>query len=329
MHLKHNRISHTKNTTTLKKRILISVVILFAVAITTLVSLSLVVGYKATHPEIRDINKLPSDYDLRFENVTFENRKDDITLKGWWIPTEKEMIFDDKKTVIFSHGYGYNRQEMPFNSLLLAKKLTEEGYNVFMFDFRNSGESEASATSIGLNEQKDLLAAIEFVENDKQSNRIALMGWSMGAATSIIAGEKSDTVKAVIADSPFADLHTYSKESFSYWTGLPEYIGAILINTSEIFYPELRTEDVKPYESAEGYQKTSKGLFLIHSKEDKAIPYEQSEKIHDSYKGSKIWIPSKGGHIRSYNYQQTQYENKVLDFLDDYIQESDIVSFKI
>ena len=144
-----------KNKSSLKKKIGITFISIVMVSIISFVALSLIVGYKATHPEIKDIDKNPADYNLEYEDITFYNNRDDITLKGWWIPSTKKSLFLDNKTVIFSHGYGYNRQEMPFNSLMLAKKLAQEGYNVMMFDFRNSGESEVSSTSIGLNEQYD------------------------------------------------------------------------------------------------------------------------------------------------------------------------------
>lgn len=283
----------------------------------SLISISLIVGYKVTHPTIRSIDKNPLDYELTYENVDFSNTKDNINLKGWWIPTTIPSIETPKKTVIFSHGYGYNRQKMPFDSLKLAKKLSEEGYNVLMFDFRNSGESQKSATTMGYNEKNDLLAAISYVIQEKNSRQVALMGWSMGGATSILAGAEIDEVKAVIADSPFADLEEYSSDSFSYWTGLPPLISTLITRTSELFYPELRTNKVKPYLAYKGFK--NKGLFLIHGKKDGAIPYKQSQKIHEYFPKSELWTPKEGGHIRTYNFYEEKYEEKVLKFLKEQI----------
>lgn len=302
----------------LVRKSLVLIVSLFALLFVVLVSVSLLVGYKVTHPSIKGIDKTPSDYKLTYEDVKFMNKKDDIQLKGWWIPTQLPSIDYPSKTIIFSHGYGYNRQKMPFDSLKLAKKLSEEGYNILMFDFRNSGESQKGMTTFGYNEKNDLLSAVSFVSKMKNSKEVVLMGWSMGGATSILAGAEADEVTAVIADSPFADLEEYSSESFSYWTGLPPIVAALITRTTEFFYPELRTTEVKPYLAARNFD--NKGLFLIHGKEDGAIPYKQSQQIHNSLPKSQIWLPKEGGHIRTYKYNEEQYEEKVIDFLKEQTQ---------
>ncbi|MDF0725563.1 hypothetical protein PY093_02400 [Cytobacillus sp. S13-E01] len=80
---------------------------------------------------------------------------------------------------------------------------------------------------------------------------------------------------------------------------------------------EIKRSEVKPIAAAGNYP-PNKGLFLIHSVKDGAIPYNQSQRIHESSQNSELWIPPKGGHIRTYYYFKEEYEEKVLLFLDNY-----------
>ncbi|WP_059104112.1 alpha/beta hydrolase [Shouchella shacheensis] len=278
-------------------------------------SLSILIGYKVTNPQTDQLGRSPADYGLAFEDVRFYNEIDHLMLSGWWIPTSDLSVFETQKAVIFSHGYGYNRANMPFSSLQLAKRMHEEGYHILMFDFRNSGSSDQAPTTIGRHEKLDLLSAVHYVSEEKQVKKMALMGWSMGAVSAILAGAEAEEVKAVIADSPFADLHQYAKDSFHYWTGLPPFLATGMTKITEVVIPEFKTGEVRPIYTVKSYPE-DKGLFLIHSKQDGAIPYLESKQIHNESKSSELWLSEKGGHMRSYYHFQEGYEEKVLDFLE-------------
>ncbi|MBU3229653.1 alpha/beta fold hydrolase [Alkalihalobacillus clausii] len=302
------------NTFSFKKWLFIVLTTLMAIVV-LLAALTVFIGYKVTNPTIRLLHTNPNNVGLDYEDVSFSNIVDNISLSGWWIPSDQQSLFQNEKAVIFSHGYGYNRTEMPFSSLELAAAMHEAGYHVFMFDFRNSGMSEKAPTTFGGNEKSDLLSAIRYVHDQQGIENIALVGWSMGAATSIMAGAEADEVKAVVADSPFSDLNEYAKNSFHYWTGLPKSLAAGTARAVEAIVPTFNLEDVRPIYAATQYNQ-EKGLFLIHSRKDGAIPYTESEAIHSHAAGSELWLPEKGGHIRSYFHYKAEYEERVLNFLD-------------
>ncbi len=303
------------------KKILKRIILITSLSLFTFFGLfisgAIIIGYKVTNPSIKTIDKYPSDYGLEYEDLSFYNIKDNLTLRGWWIPTKHTSLLQNERAVIFAHGYGFNRTKMPFDSLELAKRLNKEGYHVLMFDFRNSGLSDKGTTTLGSNERLDLLSAIQYTSKQKNIKDIALMGWSMGAATSILVGLESEEVKAVIADSPFSDLDSYTKESFQYWTGLPSVFAKGFIKVNQLVFPEFKVHEVKPILAAQEYP-LGKGLFLIHSKNDGAISYVQSQKIHEKSVNSFLWISPKGGHIRSYNHFKEEYEERVLQFLENH-----------
>ncbi len=132
-------------------------------------------------------------YRLSYENVSFTSERDGIPLIGWSIPAATS----NGLTVIVAHGYKNNRLQDNVPVMSLIEKLSSKGYNFYMFDFRNSGESGGDQTTVGEYEQLDLLAAIRYVK-EHRSDKIVLLGYSMGAATSLLAATQSPDVAAVI-----------------------------------------------------------------------------------------------------------------------------------
>ncbi|MCH6264486.1 alpha/beta fold hydrolase [Neobacillus citreus] len=55
-------------------------------------------------------------------------------------------------------------------------------------------------TGLGFFENHDLYAAIDYAIQKKNQKHIALLGWSMGASTALIAGCEHPAVSAIIAD---------------------------------------------------------------------------------------------------------------------------------
>jgi pimeloyl-ACP methyl ester carboxylesterase len=180
------------------------------------------------------VPKSPKDYGLDFEAVEFK-AEDNVRIKGWLIPGTKQ------KLVIMTHvggltKYGstekykdlsklYNR-EIEF--LKTARHLHDRGYWVLMFDFRNHGESgpdpNKGMTGIGLEEYKDVVAAMGFVKsrNDTKDMDIAFVSFCMGANSTIIAMSKQPGafkgVKCLMAIQPISMevfVRTYAKKFLS------------------------------------------------------------------------------------------------------------------
>lgn len=288
--------------------------LMFIMLITTIL-MSVYVGLKLTVPKRDSIKDTPKEYGLTYEDVSFKSKKDNIILKGWWIPAQSDKSLSvSYKTVIFSHGYGDNRALYDISVMNLAKRLNLEGYNVLAFDFRAEGESEGEFVSVGEFEKYDLLAAIDFVKNDKDSKKINLIGWSMGATTSLLAAADSKDVQAVVADSPFAALKDYLGENLPYWSGLPEKPFTNIILS---FLPIIRGVKLENVDAIKAVRKLeNKPLLLIHSKDDKAIPYSNTERIYEASDKmfTQKWITEKADHIKSYLIEKENYEDRVVNF---------------
>ncbi|MBM7655902.1 alpha/beta hydrolase [Neobacillus cucumis] len=275
------------------------------------------IGLYLTHPFPAKTTKTPMEYGLEFEDIEFFSRKDQLKLSGWWIPAATKQ---SQKTVITAHGYMNERAMEGIEGLQLAKALSEHGYNVLMFDFRNTGKSKGRTTGIGYFERHDLYSAIDYALREKNQEKIALLGWSMGAAASLIAGCEHPSVTAIIADSPFSELGPFLKENLSYWTKLPKKPFTSIIYHSMRLLLKIDPAEVSPINHVKNTK--GKSFFLIHSKTDEAIPYTESEKIVQSISSDnhrELWLTNDGPHVNSYLLNKQEYAQRVLQFLEQHL----------
>jgi fermentation-respiration switch protein FrsA (DUF1100 family) len=136
------------------------------------------------------------------EEVTFENKKAEITLAGTLTQPESG---DNFASVILISGSGpQNRDEelmghKPF--LVLSDYLTRNGIAVLRFDDRGTGESTgkfASATSADL--ATDVEAAVQYLKTRKEidQTKIGLAGHSEGGIIAPMVAGRSEDVAFII-----------------------------------------------------------------------------------------------------------------------------------
>jgi len=80
--------------------------------------------------------------------------------------------------VILFHGYGAEKSA----TIPEAKAFLDMGFSVLLVDFRGSGESSESYTTVGFKEADDVAAAVNYAKEHLPHRRIILYGQSMGAA---------------------------------------------------------------------------------------------------------------------------------------------------
>jgi Dipeptidyl aminopeptidases/acylaminoacyl-peptidases len=288
---------------------LIVLLVLIAVNITGVFGVSANVGWQLTHPVRQPVDETPQSAGLPFTEVSFSSRGDGLNLKGWFIPAQGST-----KTVIFAHGYRKNRLQNDVPGLPLAQALAADHYNVLMFDFRNSGESDGKLTSVGQYEVQDLLGAVDFIQSKPEiSSQIVLMGFSMGAATAILAGAREPAVTAVIADSPFADLKTYLNQNLSVWTELPSFPFNQAFFMIVPVMTGLDMNEVSPVKEVKNLG--GHPLLLIHGTGDQDIPIENSEDLQQAYPQAQLLRVPGATHVKNYETDPGLYLSTVTSFL--------------
>lgn len=108
--------------------------------------------------------------------------------------------------VVMAHGFG---AEKNFGLLAYAEKFTERGLAVFLFDYRNFGESSGTPRNLvnPFRHARDWRAAIAHVRTlgDVDGKRIALWGTSFSGGHVIVMAAKDQNIRAVVSQVPFVD----------------------------------------------------------------------------------------------------------------------------
>jgi len=142
-------------------------------------------------------DRTPEDYRLAFSTSMVEVEPG-VTLEVWRIPAESS-----RGTVLLLHGYSDSKAKMLPDALVFH----ELGYTALLVDFRGSGGSSASHTTLGYNEAADVAAVWRTLSADDQPAFV--MGRSMGSVAALRAMAVCGIQPtAAILESPFDRLTT-------------------------------------------------------------------------------------------------------------------------
>lgn len=284
---------------------------LLLVALLACSAVSIYIGWSLTHPVKEPLMESPADYGLSYVDAEFTSLEGDVLLRGWYMPAADR---DDPMTLIIAHGYRNNREYVDVGTLDLSKRLIAQGYNVLLFDFRNSGESEGNLTSVGQFEKYDLLAAIEWVKVNHPSS-IGLIGFSMGGSTALLAAAEDLDVKGVVADSPFSNLYEYLETNLPVWSELPDFPFTPLILT---LLPPITGIDPKAASPIDALDDIyPRPILFIHSDMDDKIPYTESAKMAERYPDRfALWQSTGAGHADTYLLDKPGYVERLAAFFE-------------
>lgn len=293
---------------------MITAVILLLLSALIIVIISVYNAWELLHPEKKNLEAFSSNTVPEYRDISFRGTDKSVLLKGWFFQTK-----NSGRTVILAHSYGKNRLEYGSRSIEMIKDFLDKGYNVFTFDFRNSGNSSGSFTSLGYCEKYDIKAAIDYVKQ-QGSNHIVLLGFSTGASASILAAAGEESVEAVIADSPYANLKDYLESNLNKWVNLPHILFNKTVLISMEIISGIDTANSSPADSLKSLPPCR--LLLIHGKGDSIIPVENSRKLYSEYSDiaagmSEIWETDDAGNASSYLKYPEEYMERVFGFLDE------------
>lgn len=277
------------------------------------------------HPprDVPDVD--PADRGLAFERVGFAST-DGVPLVGWWMPADcaaaatvvaatvaaAAVGCPSAPVVVFLHGYGASKAQ----SLSVAPFLHRAGYAVLAFDFRAHGESGGAYTTVGIEEVRDVDAAVAWLRDrpDADASRVALLGWSMGAAAGIHAAQDLPEVRAIVADSAFARLQNVVAHSLSSFTGLPyQPFGSlgILIASWKVH------RSVGENEPQAAVAHLGKPLLVIQGQRDDIARPDADGGALATAAGpfGELWLVPGATHVNARRAEPREYEERVLGFL--------------
>lgn len=231
----------------------------------------------------KEITRTPADIGLTYKTVRFKSR-DGLLLNGWFIPHS-----NNESVILYCYGNGGNVS----HRLMHIDLLHAMGLSVFIFDYRGYGASEGRAHEEGT--YQDAEAAWEYLLSiGYKSDNIILYGQSLGGAIAARLASVREP-KGVILEGAFTDITTLAKEHYFF---LP--VGLI---------------SRYHYNTASYLQKTNVPILIIHSTEDRIVPYWHGQKLYEMANGPKTILRIRGGHNTALVESQEDYTEGVKAFL--------------
>jgi pimeloyl-ACP methyl ester carboxylesterase len=188
------------------------------------------------------IFKTPDEYGMEgWENITIQS-DDGTPLEAWYIPAKGG---ESNKLVIFNHALpmcragfpghfgepwsGFDAVEIDF--VIQYKHLTDAGYNVLTYDFRNHGNSGAAnngVSGIGQWEWRDCVGVKEFVDNHPRLGKmkVALFSQCLGGVSQYAAITKRPELfeNVLCMCSPLVPNMPAVFQAFSELQGISQYL---------------------------------------------------------------------------------------------------------
>ncbi|WP_246067135.1 alpha/beta hydrolase [Paenibacillus koleovorans] len=266
------------------------------------------IAWALARPTIAPLTSNPLEaVGLAYEDVHFPSSDGTGRLEGWYIPSE-----GSHRSVVFSHGYGGNREELwvPFYSL--AEELHKRSYNVLLFDY-SYVRPEISATG-GIRESRELQGAIEYVRTRGGTSNY-VWGFSMGAGTALQTALYSQDITGMVLDSTFILEPDTMFMNVRQQINLPNISNPLI----RLFFPFLNGTSIRkiPYEAVKSTSYSVPILF-IHGMKDAKAPYDMVESIYANQSenpNSNLWLVPNGRHELIYKANKREYLKRSFEFL--------------
>jgi len=277
----------------------VSFLVLFVIFIWGLMTSSLVLK----------IVRAPLDVNPRTLGLDFEifktHTSDKVEIDGWFVPSKNHS----KSTIFVLHGWGANRSDVIPSSIFLANE-----YNLVYFDFRNHGRSGGKYTSLTCAEIKDLKAVVQYIETEKKdlSERLAIYGFSMGAAVALSATPDLPQIRAVIAESPFSSYNKVVTRFAKHFYGIPGFI----VPLTYIFVRFRLGYDPEKCSPLYHVGRISpRPVFIIQGGSDSRMPPSEGKSLYEKAGEPKeIWIVPDADHGEAQEIASEEYQRKILAF---------------
>jgi pimeloyl-ACP methyl ester carboxylesterase len=213
-------------------------------------------GFRA--PRVKE-TKTPLDIGIPFEEVSIpvaHSKK----IFGWLLPNSGST-----EILIILHGWGGNCEVM----LPIADPFYKKGMNVLLIDSRGHGKSDSDTFSSLPRFAEDLGYAIDWLkkEHPTSSQKIALLGHSVGAGAVLFEASKRNDIDAVISVSAFAHPQ-WMMTRFLKSLRLPSILISIILKYVEWIIGHSYTS----FAPLKTVCRINAPILIVHGKDDTTIP---------------------------------------------------------
>jgi uncharacterized protein len=292
------------------RRLLLRVILVALIAV--------VVGYAGISAYVADamsrgshtpLSGTPADYGAPYETVHFPSAVDNIPLEGWYINSPGTRV------IVLMHAKGGVRDCIYVGLADVAKALWQNGYDVLAFDFRAEGRSGGERAGLGSLEVRDVAGAVAYLKS-RGVQQAGALGFSLGAETTLSAAPSLPELRAIVADSAFADAGQVLETELPKASGLPAFFNPGVLLMARLRYGI----DLANYRPVDAVARLGdRPLFLIHGALDSTVPLSQAYALQQAAAGNpnmQSWVVPDAEHARAFKQHPEEFMARVLAFFD-------------
>lgn len=223
------------------------------------------------------------DFDFTIESVVFKSANGN-KINGWFLKPKNKT-----STITLLHLHG--NSGCLFSQFQAITPLIKNDFQIFLFDYSGFGFSEGKATKENI--LTDALSALDYLKNrqDIKNTKLVIYGQSLGGHLSaVVAAQRQNDIDGLVIEGAFSSHKDIAANNAGIF-------GRIFVNEK---YSAVKT--IKDYK---------KPLLVIHSTEDKIIPFKMGQKIFDNANSPKEFFEIKKEHIHGPKYYTDEISKKI------------------
>jgi len=231
----------------------------------------------------RDMQESPAVKQFSHHDVVFQ-ASDGMVLHGWYFPAEHAH-----GSILVLHGNAQNLSNH-VNSVLW---LVNEGFNIFIIDYRGYGWSGGEPDLDGVH--KDADAALEklFSLPETDPNRVVVLGQSLGgsiAVHTVARSPRKDRIRALVVESAFSSYRRIAREKLdSFWLTWP-FQYPLSWTVSDSYSAEKWIGQVSPVP-----------VLILQGMDDPVVPTHHGRRLFEAARDPKqFWLTARPGHVQSF-----------------------------
>ena len=237
---------------------------------------------------------------------------DGIRVAGWYIPSGDGNP-PTAPTVVIVHGWGVSKSD----ALRYAATMHDQ-FNLVLVDLRHAGRSSGEQSTVGVLEQNDLRAMLDWLVRTKHPTQIAAFGDSGGAATAAKLARTDRRIGALIMESPHARI-AYALEQRVGRAAPPTYPSVWVVEIGVWLRTGVWPGDADPIDAIPDLG--TRPLEIIYgSADDTDLPDQNAKLLFETARAAgvpaEIHVCPGAGHGWVVNTCPTEYRQWVVSFLE-------------
>jgi fermentation-respiration switch protein FrsA (DUF1100 family) len=259
------------------------------------------VGWLLAHSVQTHVGDPPGDLNAR--EVSFKSGSG-ANVSGWWCP-----VSNDHGAILLLPGIRANRLSM----VERARFLRRAGYSILLIDFQATGETKGDRITFGWKESRDVLAAVEFIRTMQPTDRVGIIGSSLGGAAALFASPPLK-VDGLILESVYPTIAIATKNR------LQNYLGPIGRSFAPLLLMQLHLQlgvsaaELRPVDHIAS---VNCPILVMSGENDRNTRPENTRMLFSRARSSKeLWFVKDAGHVNLHGAAKKEYEARVLAFLD-------------